>query len=131
MLRQVYGVFINNSSKESFCMNNEILNRIKDFTVKQAAVTAEDVIENASLENDLGIYGDDAIEFIVAYAKEFSVDVSRFKAADYFSPEGDIILPAIIRFFTGKKKTKQKELTLKHLEKAAVAGRLDEEIINS
>lgn len=112
-------------------MNHEIFNRIKRFTVDHAAVEEDDVTEDASLENDLGVYGDDAAEFIVAFGKEFNVDVSNFMAAEYFSPEGDIILPSIIRALTGKKKKKQKELTIGHLEKAVMAGRLDEEIINS
>jgi acyl carrier protein len=112
-------------------MNEEILNRIKRFTVKQAAVEEEEVTEDASLENDLGVHGNDAVEFIIAFGKEFNVDVSRFMAADYFSPEGDIILPAIIRLFTGKKKPKRKDLTIGHLMKAAMAGRLNEEVINS
>jgi acyl carrier protein len=112
-------------------MSSEIFDRIKKFTVKQGAVEEEEVTEDASLEKDLGIYGDDAIEFIIAYGKEFGVDVSKFMAADYFSPEGDLILPAIIRFFAGKKKTQKKELTLRHLERAVLAGRLDEDVINS
>ena len=112
-------------------MSNEIFNRLKAFVIKEAAVEEEEVTRDASLENDLGIHGDDAAEFIVAFGKEFNVDVSRFMAAEYFSPEGDVVLPAIIRLFTGKKKTKQKDLTIKHLEKAIIAGRLDEEIINS
>lgn len=112
-------------------MNTEMFIRLKEFTIKQAAVKAEEVTEDASLENDLGVYGDDAMEFIMAFSKEFNVDVSKFMAAEYFSPEGDSILPAIIRMFTGKKHPKQKELRIKHLVKAVVAGRLDEEIINS
>lgn len=112
-------------------MSEEVLNKIKKFAVKQAAVEEEEITENASIEDDLGVYGDDAIEFIIAFGKEFNVDVSKFMAADYFSPEGDVILPAIIRFFTGKKKRKQKDLKIMHLEKAVIAGKLDEEVINS
>jgi len=112
-------------------MNEEIFNRVKRFTVKQAAVGEEEVTEDASLENDLGVHGDDAVEFIVAFGKEFNVDVSEFMAADYFSPEGDTILPAILRLFTGEKKRKQKNLTIGHLMKAAMAGHLNEEVINS
>src|SRR5580693_7017262 len=41
---------------------------------------------------------------MIAYGKEFCVDVSRFMAAEYFDGEGDIILPAIIRMITGKEK---------------------------
>jgi len=112
-------------------MNDEIFNRLKAFVVKKAAVEDEEVTRDARIENDLGLHGDDAVEFIVAFSKEFNIDVSQFMAAEYFSPEGDVILPAIIRLFTGKKKTKQKDLTIKHLEKAVIAGRLDEDVINS
>lgn len=112
-------------------MSDDIFNRLKAFVVKEAAVEEEEVTADASLENDLGVHGDDAVEFIVAFGKEFNVDVSSFMAAEYFSPEGDVILPAIIRLFTGKKKAKQKDLTIRHLEKAITAGRLDEEVINS
>ncbi len=112
-------------------MSSEIFEKVKMFTVQQTAVSAKKVTEDAGLENDLGISGDDAVDFIVAFGKEFNVDITKFMAADYFSPEGDPILPAIIRIVTGKKPPKQKELTIKHLEKAVIAGRLDEEVINS
>jgi len=55
------------------------------------------------------------------------VDVTKFMAADYFDGEGDPILPAVIRIPTGKK---NKILTVGHLEKGILAGRLDEEVIN-
>jgi acyl carrier protein len=112
-------------------MNDTIFNRIKQFTNKQAGIIEEKITENSSLENDLGIYGDDAVEFIIAFGKEFNVDVSKFMAAKYFSPEGDIILPGIIRLVTGKKKSKQKDLTVRHLMKAITSGRLDEDVINN
>lgn len=101
------------------------------FLIKQAGVTIEELSDEALLEDDLGISGDDAFELIVAFGKEFSVDVSNFMVADYFSGEGDSILPAIVNFFTGRKEKKRLELRLKHLEKAMIAGRLDEEVINS
>lgn len=112
-------------------MSSEIFESIKKFTVKQTGVSDDEVIEDAELESDLGVSGDDAVDYIIAFGIEFKVDVSKFMAADYFSPEGDFILPAIIRMFTGKKKRKTKELTIRQLEKAVKAGRLDEEVINS
>jgi acyl carrier protein len=111
-------------------MNNEIFTRLKAFVVKETGVEEEDVTPDASLENDLGVYGDDGVELIIKFGKELNVDISRFMAADYFSPEGDPILPAIIRLITGKKQRKLKELTLQHLEWAIRAGRLDEEVIS-
>lgn len=112
-------------------MNEETFRKVKKFTVKQAAVEEEEVTESASLEDDLGVSGDDAVEFLIAFGKEFNVDVSKFMAADYFSPEGDFILPAIIRFFTGKRKRERKKLTVLQLAKAVEAGRLDEDVINA
>jgi acyl carrier protein len=112
-------------------MDTEIFEKIKKFTVTQTGVREGKITEDAELENDLGISGDDAVEYLIAFSKEFNVDISKFMAADYISPEGDSILPAIIRVFTGKKHPKQKELKIHHLEKAIIAGRLDEEIVNS
>ncbi|MFL5787124.1 MAG: hypothetical protein ACJ748_03655 [Flavisolibacter sp.] len=44
--------------------------------------------------------------------------------ADYFKGEG-------IDIFFWKRENKKKGLTVGHLEKAIIAGRLDEEVINS
>src|SRR6188474_1295212 len=112
-------------------MDNETFNKLKDFVVAKCGVANEEVTRDAKLENDLGITGDDAVELLIAYGKKFNVDVSRFMAAEYFEGEGDPILPAIIRFLTGKKKKHTKILTIGHLEKGIYAGRLDEEVINS
>jgi acyl carrier protein len=112
-------------------MSDELLNAIKEFTQEEAGRDPKDITESTCLERDLGIYGDDAVEYIIAFGKTFKVDVSKFMAADYFSPEGDVILPSIFRAITGKKPQKQKELSIGHLIKALKAGRLDEEVINS
>jgi acyl carrier protein len=112
-------------------MGNKIFERIKEFTVEQMGLNEKDITEDAGLEIDLGIYGDDAIEYLVAFSKEFNVDITNFMAADYFSGEGIDIISGITRLFTGKKEKQKKELTMRHLEKAVIAGKLDEEIINN
>lgn len=112
-------------------MNDITFNRLKDFVIKQSAVNDEEITRQTKIEEDLGVYGDDASDFIIAFGKEFEVDVSNFMAADYFSPEGDQILLAIIRFFTNKRKEKKKVLTVGHLEKAIMANKLNEDVINA
>lgn len=112
-------------------MSEEIFEKLKQFIVNEVGVEDEEVTREAGIEKDLGIYGDDSDDFLIAFGKEFNVDISQFPIGDYFSDEGDPILPAIIRFLTNKKKRKTKELTVGHLEKGILAGRLDEEIINS
>lgn len=121
-------------------MSDEIFNKLKSFVTEQGfgytlpwpfLFKKKELSYETSLERNLRITGDDADEFLIAFGKEFNVDVSKFPIGDYFGDEGDPILPALIRMFTGKKKRKTKELTIGHLEKAVLAGRLDEEIINS
>ncbi len=110
-------------------MNETIFDKLKVFVIEQAAVEAEEVTRNARIEDDLGVYGDDAVDLLIAYGKVFNVDITKFMAADYFTGEGDTILPGIIRVLTNGKK--RKTLTVGHLEKGIIAGRLDEEIIDS
>ena len=105
---------------------SELLNALKAFTQEEAGRDSKNITEETCLERDLGIYGDDAVEYIIAFGKAFNVDVSKFMAADYFSGEG-IPLFSIFR----KKKQEKKELSFAHLIKAIKAGRLDEEVINS
>jgi acyl carrier protein len=111
-------------------MNSEIFNRIKKFTTDQAGIEESDITESTSLETDLGIYGDDAMEYLVAFGKEFNVDLSRFMAADYFSAEGGLkLFPGVRQLFGIKKEPRKKELTIKHLMKSVEMGKLDEEVI--
>lgn len=112
-------------------MGTEIFKKIKEFTVKETGIKESKVTEDASLEKDLGISGDDAVDYIVAFSKKFNVDISNFMGADYISGEGIDIISPIIRLFTKKTEKIQKELTMRHLEKAVIAGRLDEEVISS
>lgn len=103
-------------------MSDQPFERIKSFIVKQIGVDELEVTKNASLQNDLGVYGDDATDFFIRFGREFNVDVSEFMAADYFRGEG-------LNIF-GSAKTK-KQFLVGYLEKAIIAGRLDEEVINS
>lgn len=107
-------------------MNKEkvLSERFKKFVVKQSLVKEIEVTYFAELEEDLGITGDDAIEFIEAFEKEFKVNTSDFNFHRYIKPEGDPILPAIIRFFTGKEAPKYLPLTLGFLEEAIKKGKL-------
>jgi len=112
-------------------MSTEVFQKIKAFIVNETGVKASKITFDAELENDLGISGDDTVDLLTAFSEEFNVDISKFRAADYISPEGDAILPEIIRTFTGEKLPARKSLRVEHLEKAAITGSLDEEVINS
>lgn len=81
------------------------------------------------MEEDLGIYGDDAIEFILKYSKIFNVDVTRFEAANYFSSEARSIVWTILSSIFCKQPASKKSLTVRHLYEGVKSGKLDEDII--
>ena len=112
-------------------MSDEIFNKLKAFVIKQAAVEDEEVTKDAQIEDDLGVTGDDAVDFLIAYGTTFNVDVTKFMAADYFGGERNVLLSELGRWLTGSSKRTRKTLTVGHLEKGIIAGRLDEEIINN
>lgn len=95
-------------------MNDEIFEKLKIFTVKESFVTDTLLTRSTRIEIDLGITGDDAIEFILAFGKEFCVDVSEFRVSDYFKGEGW----SFSEFFCKREKGKFKDLTLGDLENA-------------
>lgn len=112
-------------------MKDEVFAKLKKFVTTEAAVEGGEVTRDTQIEDDLGITGDDAIEFIIAYGKAFNVDVTKFMAANYFEGEGDRLFSAIIRLITGQKNKTKNKLTIKHLERGIIIGKLDEEVINS
>lgn len=112
-------------------MGDEILNQIGQLIENKMGRYKKPFTRDTALEKDLGISGDDAVDFLLDFSKKFNIDMSKFDIRKYFFPEGDFMLPIILRLITGKKREKISELKLGDLEKAIIAGRLDEEIINS
>lgn len=110
-------------------MSDFIWEKLKTFIVDEAGVHEDEVTREASIEEDLGITGDDAVDFMIAYGKTFVVDVTQFMAADYFNGEGYEILP-FLKMFNGITQQPNKIVTVAHLEKGILAGRLDENVIN-
>lgn len=52
---------------------------------------------------DLGLDGDDADEFLMAYSKKFNVDLSKLEFYNYFNVEGISIIQGLVRFLFSKK----------------------------
>ena len=77
------------------------------------------------IEGDLGVSGLDAEELILELSKKYKVDISNFRFRNYFYDE-----PGILDVI-GIDGRKRKLFAVGHLEKAIIAGRLDEEVINS
>jgi acyl carrier protein len=103
--------------------------KLKEFIVEQVGADENAVTPYTRLYEDLGVYGDDAVDLVIAYGKEFNVDVSKFMAADYFKAEGMDVIGGLLRVISGKPGRVYKVLTVNDLVKGTVAGRLDEEVI--
>lgn len=111
-------------------MKENLIEEIKLLIQQKMGKYKKKIDRSTALEHDLGITGDDAAELLAEYSDRFNVDVSKFNIGVYFMPEGDTILPSIISLFTGKKASKQKELTIGDLERGVIMGSLSEELID-
>ena len=102
-------------------MDTPVSTELIDFIRHECAIhVSEEIVASTGMQRDLGVYGDDAVEFLIAYSKNFHVDVSRFMAADYFDGEGFDFLSLF------KVKKPKMELTIGYLQKGIDAKRLDE-----
>lgn len=82
-----------------------------EFLSSELSVQASQIHIDSVLEENLGVYGDDAIDLILLFSKKFDVNVENFDIYKYFSPEGG----KIFFKFRYSKGRKQKELTVKDL----------------
>lgn len=64
-----------------------IADEIIAFAIEEAGITALPVTRETTIENGLGVTGDDAVSFMKKYAKKFNVDISHFQWEVYFNPE--------------------------------------------
>lgn len=101
-----------------------------DFVQRECAAFSipKEITADTGIQRDLGVYGDDAMEFLIAYAKTFRVDVTQFMAAEYFDGEGPDIVGFMASLFRPAKRSRR-ELTVGHLQKGIDAKRLDEQVI--
>ncbi len=114
-------------------IDDRIFEEIKKFVEDQGRGYGTSLTRETKIETELGVAGDDSVEFIIDYGKHFNVDVTNFMCGDYFSDEGGYLLIRAIlsSFFKNYKyETGKKQLTLGDLEKGVIAGKLDEEVIN-
>lgn len=79
------------------------------------------ITRETSIEDDLGVTGEEAAELLDAFSDKFKVDISKFDFKKYFNDEPTAFTYA----------RKLLPFTIGHLEKAMIAGKLDEEVINS
>ncbi len=89
---------------------------------------------DSRLFSDLGLDGDDAYEFMVAFAAKYKVDLSEFHWLHYFGDEGidpfkpvvetiaRLVNPSIRRRWRAASEA-EREITIEHLARVAAEGR--------
>ncbi len=108
--------------------NDEIFERIVQFAEEEFGLRARDgrVDRDVKLYEDMKLYGDDAVEFLIEFGKKFNVDVSKFETDKFFKGEGYDLWSAIKELYDPEKYPiyPKRPLTLGDLEQAAINGKL-------
>ncbi|KVH30763.1 DUF1493 family protein [Burkholderia cepacia] len=85
---------------------------------------------SSRLEQDLGVTGTDAVEYIDKWAETFGVQAEGFPYDGYFGPEGQELLTGLLALFSKRfRKPPRVPLTLGMLEEAMRVGRWETEAI--
>ena len=97
-------------------MNNEPIDeQLLAILVKKSGLDKSSIQREFTIEEDLGITGEDAEELIREISYKFKVDISNFQFSKYFYDEPSIF-------------TNQREvifLTVADIEKAIFSGKLE------
>lgn len=107
-------------------MGSQTFEEIKAIIPKIFYPKKREITADMELEEDLGITGDDADEFIMTFSERFNVSTKNFKSSDYFASESEDPFQTVAGWLFGKKlkKNGRKRITLGDLEKAVEEGEL-------
>ena len=104
----------------------ELLNDVIAFVAEYWDEPKSRLFAETSINNDLGMDGDDGLEFMEAFSRRFAVDLRTFPYDNYFGPEAAAtpvsIIASMIRWITTGKSTNLAPLTLRQLALAAENG---------
>jgi len=107
---------------ELYKANEKLFNELVMFVRNQIGVYDTLITRKTLIEDELGVTGDDAEDLLITFSRRYNIDISNFNFTKYFYDE-----PGVFNL----QNRKIEPLTVGHLEKAIIAGRLDEEVINS
>lgn len=106
--------------------DQEIEAKVLKFISTYRSVPIAGLHLDLRLFHDLGIDGEDALEFIEQYSKEFNVKTDNFNFIEYFGEEGSLSpVTFILRLITtGRIQDKKLPLTIRDLVNAIRFGEL-------
>jgi acyl carrier protein len=62
--------------------------QVRAFVAETVGRSQGEILPTTALQNDLGLDGDDAHEFMIEFVKRFDVDMSGFEFLGHFGSEG-------------------------------------------
>ena len=100
--------------KETTEINDKLFNYVKGLNL----INPDKLTLDTLLEKDLGITGDDAIDFIEEFAQEFNVDISSFDYSKYFREEGFNVFEVFSRLLFREKNINHADVSIRKLREA-------------
>lgn len=82
-------------------MNSELITEVTEMVSKFTGVSPRELTLETTLFHDLGIDGDDAVDFFTEFEAGFHVDLSDFKISKYFGSETSGLLSSMIIWLQG------------------------------
>lgn len=68
-------------------MSRNLFDQVADFVAHETGVRRERIAPETLVEDDLGCTGDDALDLITDFSREFRVDLEDFRFDFHFGPE--------------------------------------------
>jgi acyl carrier protein len=104
-------------------MTCELLEEVKTFVAEFWGEPKNRLAAETSVNDDLGMDGDDGVEFMLEFGERFAVDLTAFPHDKYFGPEAGAtalsMLVNVVRRVTTGKWSGLAPLTLRELADAA------------
>ena len=104
-------------------LNMKLFSEVAVFVANYAYTSEGRLSAETSVNCDLGMDGDDGIEFMKAFSERFGVDLTAFPCDDYFGPEASAnpisIIIGTIRWWVIGRSSTVSPLTLRRLAEVA------------
>jgi acyl carrier protein len=104
-------------------IQDPIFERLRNFICEELSVKRERLTPSTRIEDDLGCTGDDAVELMQAFGKQFNVDLRALNIEEYFDAEGFDPIGCLLSLFRKRRIARRSPLTLKDMVNAARVGK--------
>jgi hypothetical protein len=100
-------------------MNELNFDEIQSFVSEFCLIKKEKLTPESTLYRDLGLYGDEAFDFMLDFFNKYEINRTGFCFTKYFLPEGSV--RELFHRLFNRKESKYLTITLQHLLEVAKA----------